>query len=96
MSKRDEFVETLKANLDKWNAEIDGWEAKAIKLDAQSRARLRALKQEIVGKIQLAEQKLTIIKNSETIPWGDLKAGAERAWKDVEDGLKQAREKWGG
>ncbi|HVS27083.1 MAG TPA: hypothetical protein VHE58_07285, partial [Burkholderiales bacterium] len=29
MSKRDEYVEKLKAQLDEWNTEVAKWEAKA-------------------------------------------------------------------
>jgi len=29
MSKRDEYVEKLKGQLDQWNAEVAKWEAKA-------------------------------------------------------------------
>jgi len=37
MSKRDEYVEKLKAQLDQWNTEVAKWEAKAQKAQAGAR-----------------------------------------------------------
>jgi hypothetical protein len=94
VSNREIFVEKLKAKLDEWNAEVDRLESKTEMIDAQSRARYRAAMQEIKGKIQQIEKKLTVFKNSSTDAWQDLKAGAESAWKDFEASLKQAKERF--
>lgn len=94
MSKRDIFVEKLKGQLDEWNAEVDRLEAKASKIDAQSRARYRAYLQEIAGNIQRMEKQLATIKNSSADAWQELKAGAESAWKDFEQSVKRARDEF--
>lgn len=71
---------------------MDRLESKTEMIDAHSRARYRAGMQEIKGKIQQIEKKMTVIKNSSTdAAWQDLKAGAESAWKDFEASLKQAK-----
>lgn len=94
MPNREIFVEKLKAKLDEWNVEVDRLESKAEMIDAQSRARYRAAMQEIKGKIQQIEKKLTVLKNSGTDAWQDLKAGAEDAWREFEDSLKQAKDRF--
>jgi hypothetical protein len=94
MSKREIFVEKLKTQLDEWNAEVDRLESKTEMIDAQQRARYRAAMQEIKDKIQQIENKLTVIKNSGTDAWQDLKAGAESAWQEFEASLKEAKERF--
>ena len=96
MSKREIFVEKLKAQLDEWNAEVDRLESKTEVIDAHYRAQYRAVIQEIKGKAQQIERKLTVIRNSSTDAWEDLKAGVEGAWKDFEASLKQAKERFAG
>lgn len=96
MSARKIFVEKLKAKLDEWNAEVDRLESKAKMIDAQNQARYRATIQEIKAKIQQVERKLTVIKNSSTDAWQDLKEGAEIAWKDFEASVKQVKEQFTG
>jgi predicted nucleic acid-binding Zn-ribbon protein len=96
MSAREIFVEKLKAKLSEWNAEVDRLESKAEMIDAQNRARYRAAIQEIKGKIQQVERKLTVIKNSSTDAWQDLKEGAETAWKDFEASMNQVKERFTG
>jgi len=73
---------------------VDRLESKTEMIDAQSRARYRAAMQEIKGKIQQIEKKLTVLKNSSTDAYQDLKAGAEDAWREFEDGLKQAKDRF--
>ena len=94
MPNREIFVEKLKAKLDEWNVEVDRLESKAEMIDAQSRARYRAAMQEIKGKIQQIEKKLTVLKNSGTDAWQDLKVGAEDAWEEFEASLKQAKDRF--
>jgi predicted nuclease with TOPRIM domain len=94
MTAREIFVEELKTKLDEWNAEVDRLESKTEVIDAQYRARYRAAIQEIKGKVQQIERKLTVIRNSSTDAWEDLKAGVEGAWKDFEASLKQAKERF--
>ncbi len=96
MSTREIFVEKLKAKIDEWNSEVDRLESKAEVVDVQYRARSRAAIQEIKGKVQQIERKLTVIKNSSTDAWEDLKAGVEGAWTDFEASLKQAKERYTG
>ena len=96
MSARKIFVEKLKAKLDEWNAEVDRLESKAEMIDAQNQARYRATIQEIKAKIRQVERKLTVIKNSSTDAWQDLKEGVEIAWKDFEASVKQVKEQFHG
>ena len=93
MNQRDQFVENLKRKLDGWNAELDRLEAKADTIDAQSRDRYQAVVQEVKDQVQQLEMKSTVLKNTTTDAWQDLKTGFERAWKEFEKGAREALQK---
>jgi hypothetical protein len=94
MTIREEYVEKLKKDLDEWNTELNRLETSIRKVDAQSRARYRAVVQGIEGKIRLLKQNIALIENAGTEAWQEIKVGAENAWKDLEKSFKDARDKF--
>lgn len=80
-TKRDAYVEKLKGNIDKWNAEISEFQTKADQ--AKADAKVEILKQiaEIKARRQELEEKMA-----------DLKNAGEEAWEDVKKGVDVARQ----
>lgn len=90
MITRNEYVEHLKQNLDKWNAEMAKWEEKA----AAARNDLR-----IDYEMQLdalrkhrdeATEKLKELQASSGDAWKDLTAGADAAWALMREAFDKA------
>lgn len=91
MSKRDEYVEKLKTQLDQWNAEVAKWEAKAQK--AQADARVEYEKQ-LKGVRHQRDQALEHMKRVQAATgeaWVDLVRGADEAWAKMREALEKAR-----
>ena len=90
MSTRNEYVDKLKENLDKWNADIGEWEAKArvartdlqidyeMKLDALRKQRDEGM------------EKLKELQATGEDAWKDLVAGADAAWDAMRDAFDKA------
>lgn len=95
MSKKDEYVEKLKLQLDEWSADIDELEARARKVDAELRSKcdeqlviLRARRDE-------AKSKLKEIQESAGEAWQELRKGGDMAWDAIKHALIEARKKFG-
>ncbi len=90
MTTRNEYVEKLKEHLDKWNADIGEWEAKAkvarTDLQIDYEMKLEALrKQRDEGMEKMKELQAT---SGEA--WKDLVAGADAAWDSMRDAFGKA------
>ncbi len=91
MSKRDEYVEKLKAQLDTWNAEIDKLEAKARESTADLKSAAKTSVAAFRRQCDQARQKLTQIQAASENSWKELKQGAEEAWARLKEAFVKAR-----
>jgi len=91
MTTRDEYVEKLKAELDRWNSQMAIWETKT--RDAQSEAkheyetqleRLRAHRDQALNELKR-------VQNASLEAWQDLARGAESAWQAMREAFDKAR-----
>jgi multidrug resistance efflux pump len=90
MSTKDEFVRTMHARLDQWNAEIDALTAKADAAEANARAEYHKQLEALRGKRDHARSKLNEVESSSEGAWQDLKAGVELAWESVSEAVRSA------
>jgi uncharacterized coiled-coil DUF342 family protein len=90
MSKKDAFVEKLKARLDEWSAELDNLEAKAGKVDADARIeyedQIKALRQQRDS----VKAKLVEIQSAREDAWEDLQKGLDSMLDALQEGLEKA------
>jgi chromosome segregation ATPase len=77
MSKRDEYVATMKRQLDEWNAEMDALEAKA--QEAQEAAKLKFQEQLSALRTQrlAGEKKLEAVQTATEDSWERLKGTSQ-------------------
>jgi len=92
MSKREEYIEQMKAKLDEWNAEIAELEAKARQAEAQGRQRYLDHLENVKSKRDEGQRKLEEIRSASGDSWETLKTGAETIWEDVKKTLKETRD----
>ncbi|HWR77188.1 MAG TPA: coiled coil domain-containing protein [Thiobacillus sp.] len=94
MSTKDEFVHTMHAKLDQWNAEIDVLSAKANQAADQAEVEARAEYQKqldaLRSKRDHARSKLNELESASEGAWHDLKAGVELAWESVSEAVRSA------
>jgi hypothetical protein len=90
MSKRDDYVDTLKAQLDQWNADIAKWEAKSHEAQAEARTeydkRLEALRQQR----EQAMYQMRLLQAAAGDAWMDLMKGTDEAWARMREAIDKA------
>jgi hypothetical protein len=90
MTQRDEYVEKLKAQLDRWNADMAKWEAKAREAQSGARAeyerQLAALRQHR----EQAMYQLSLLQSAAGGAWTDLLRGTDEAWKRMREAFDEA------
>jgi len=95
MSKKDEYVEKLKLQLDAWSADIDALEARARKVDAELRSKCDAQLVILRARRDEAKNKLKEIQESAGEAWQELRKGGDMAWDAISHALAEARKKFG-
>ena len=90
MITKDEFVRTMHAKLDQWNAEIDVLSAKADQAEASARAEYHKQLEALRSKRDAARSKLGELESAGESAWQDLKAGVELAWESVSEAVRSA------
>ena len=95
-SAKDKYVEKRKAEIDKWNAELESLEAKITAAGADAKAKLeheehiKALRQ----KRDEAKSKLAEIQAAGDDTWEGLKDGVEGIWTNIKDGFESVKAKF--
>jgi hypothetical protein len=90
MTKRDEYVEQLKQNLDLWNSEIAKWEAKAKVTKTDLRIDYEMQLEALRKHREEAAAKLKELQASGEEAWNDLVAGADAAWAAMREAFDKA------
>ena len=94
MKSREEYIDSLAAQLKEWSAKIDDLESKARAAKADVKTGYEDQIRQLKGKRDAATQKLQELKSSSTDAWGTLKVGAETAWADLKNAVIAAKERF--
>lgn len=91
MTNRDEYVAKLKAQLDRWNADVAKWEVQA--KAAQKNAKELYAKELDVLKAQreLALYNMRLLEGASATAWTELRQGADDAWERMQSAVASAR-----
>lgn len=91
MTKRDEYIEKLKAQLDVWNAEVAKWEAKTKAAQAEVRAGYEKQLEVIRRQRSQAMERMRQVQAASGDAWLDLVRGADDAWAKMREAFEKAR-----
>lgn len=94
MSKKDVYIEKLKAQLDEWSVEIDHLEGQLRKTDAELRAKYESHIAALKVKREEARGKLAELQHSAGDAWLELQKGADEAWEAIKKAVAEARKKF--
>jgi len=87
---RNTYIENLKSQLDKWNAEVAKWESQATKTQANMRTeydkQLAAVKQHQ----HEAMEQLRKVQAASGDAWTELQRGADEAWAAMRKAFDKA------
>jgi len=89
MSKRDEYVDKLKGQLDQWNAEVAKWDAKAQNAQAGARAEYDKHLNELRRRRDQALEQMKRLQAATGDAWVDLVRGADEAWAKMREALEK-------
>lgn len=87
MSKRDEYVETMKRQLDEWNADLDKLETRLSGAAEPLRSRLQPQLSKARDSYATARQKLSEIRSAGEESWEGLTDDAEHLWKALRQSI---------
>jgi hypothetical protein len=91
MTTRDEYVRTLKTQLDQWNGEIGRWEAHAQAATKDARKRYAEELEKLGERREKALYTLRLVEGASASAWADLRSGTDEAWERMSAAVKQAR-----
>jgi len=91
MSTRDEYVASLKNQLDLWNAEVGRWEARAAAAKDEARKRYAAQLERLDARREKALYALRLLENASAAAWADFRWCVDDAWDRMHDAMKEAR-----
>jgi hypothetical protein len=91
MTKRDEYLENLKKQLDAWNAEASKWEAKAKAAQAGMRGEYEKQLAAYRRQRDQALEQMRQVQASSGEAWKDLVRGTDDAWTRMREAVEKAR-----
>jgi uncharacterized coiled-coil DUF342 family protein len=94
MTKRDEYVDKLKKQLDEWNAEAARWEAKAKAAQASMRADYEKQLGAFRHQRDQALEQMRKVQASSGEAWQELVRGTDEAWGKMRDAVEKARSRF--
>jgi predicted nucleic acid-binding Zn-ribbon protein len=87
MSKRHEYLATMKKKLDKWGAEMDALEVRANSAMEGTRLKYQEQFRDLRSERMAGEKKLEAIKAATEESWENLKVDTENLWDAFEDSV---------
>ena len=90
MSKRDEYVEKMKAQLDQWNADVAKWEVKTREARAEARAEYEKGLEAFRQQRERAMPELRKVQTAAGDAWMELARGADEAWARMREAFDKA------
>lgn len=91
MKTREEYVQTLKAQLDRWNADVTKWEAQLKSAKADMKVRYEKDLEGVRDQREKALYQMKLLEKASATAWGDFTQGADEAWDRMRKAVEQAR-----
>ncbi len=91
MKTRDEYLATLKGQLDRWNADVTKWEAQSDTARADLKTQYAKQIEILRAQRENARYNLRQVEDASATAWSDLSKGADEAWEKMREAMKIAR-----
>lgn len=91
MSKRDEYIGKLKAQLEEWNAQTAQWEVKAREAQENFRADYEKQLEAFRRHRDEALEQMRRVQSATGDAWVELAKGADEAWSKMREAFEKAR-----
>lgn len=87
MSKRDEYVERMKQQLDEWNADLEKLESRMSEAAEPVRTRLEPHLEKARASYAGARQKLGEVRGAGEEKWEEVSDEVEHVWKTLKQSI---------
>lgn len=94
MKTKDEYIESLAAELKEWSAQIDLLTAKTDKAAADVKVKYLEELDALRAKQQVAAAKMKELEEASGDAWVAVKQTADKVWGDLRDGVSSAASKF--
>ena len=94
MKSREDYIRTMQAKLEEWNAEIDILSARADEVTADVRKEYSEQIETLKAKQASARQKIEELQHAGESALGDMKSGIELALTAMGEALDSARSRF--
>ena len=88
---RDEYVQKLKSQIDKWNAEAGHWEAQMKAAQGKLRDDYAKQLEQVKSKREEMLYQMKLLQNASADAWAEMMRGADQAWKSMQEAFERAR-----
>jgi hypothetical protein len=88
---RDAYVQKLKSQLDHWNVEAARWEAQMREAQGRLRDEYARQLEQLKSRREEVLYQLRLLQNASAGAWGDMRRGADQAWKSMQEAFDRAR-----
>lgn len=90
MSKKDEYLKKMEAQIDEWSLDIDRLKAHAEKAEAEVKIKYLEDVQQLRERQTAAKKKLSELHAAGEDAWDDVKTGIESSWAELKKGIESA------
>ncbi len=94
IDKRALYAEKLKRNVDKWNVEINNFEAKVDQAKSEVQAEYRKHVEELKVQHRDLEAKMLDLQKTGKEAWADMKSGVDLARRTLGDSIEKAKSRF--
>lgn len=90
MSKKDEVIQRLKAEVEEWEAKLEPLKLKAKLGEMEARDKFEEVEKTVREKTHHLRGRLEELKNDTGEAWEDLAKGCETSWGEAKSAIKAA------
>ncbi|MDB5925006.1 MAG: hypothetical protein JWN13_3942 [Betaproteobacteria bacterium] len=90
MNSRDQYVETLKTQLDQWNSEVAKWEEKTKTAQADVQARYEKQLEEFRRQRDQALEQMRQVQGASADAWQNFMRSTDEAWAKTREAYEKA------
>lgn len=94
MKSKEEYIHSMQAKLEDWNADIDTLTAKAGEVSADLKIEYAEQIATLKAKQAAARQKIDELQKSGGNAWRDLKSGIDMAWSAIGEAIDSAKSRF--
>ena len=92
---RDEYVQKLKTQIDKWNADAAKWETQMTAAQGKAREEYAKHLAQVKSKREEMLNRMKLLQNASAVAWTDMMKGTDQAWKSMQEAFESARSHFG-